>query len=130
MFSQELRHETEQIVRVGVFLTKQVKLTDSLDPVSGAQLSWYYWRYIVKADGTVVDILSHTWSDIPSCAGLYYLTLLLTDTDKLGSLILYVYDATSLGKPILINFEVIKKNVYDARYGSALLKVESEPQGE
>lgn len=130
MFSYELRHETEQIVRVGVLLTKQSKLTDPLDPIYGAKLSWYYWKYIIKSDNTVVDIVSRAWSDIPSCEGLYYLTLTSMDTNKLGSLVLYIYDASSLGKPIFMNFEVIKKNVYDAKYGDALLKVETEPQGE
>lgn len=130
MFSHELRHETEQTVRVGVLLTKQTKLTDPLDPVYGAQLSWYFWRYVVKADGVIVDIVNRAWSDIPSCAGLYYLTFTVPDTDKLGPLVLYIYDAESLGKPILMYFEVIKKNVYDAKYGDALLKVETEPQGE
>lgn len=130
MFSHELRHETEQTVRVGVLLTKQTKLTDPLDPIYGAQLSWYYWRYVVKADGVIVDIVNHTWSDIPSCAGLYYLTFTVSDTNKLGPLVLYINDAYTLGKPILMYFEVVKKNVYDAKYGGALLKVETEPQGE
>lgn len=130
MFSYELRHETEQTVRVGVLLTKQSKLTDSLNPVYGAQLNWYYWRYVVKADGVVVDIVNHVWSDIPSCAGLYYLTFTMSDTNELGPLVLYIYDAESLGKPILMHFEVIDKNVYDSKYKNKLLKVESEPQGE
>lgn len=128
MFTYQLRHETEQKIRVGVLLTKQVKLTDPLDPIYGALLSWYYWRYLVKADETIVDVVNHTWSDIPSCAGMYYLTLTAVDTNKLGSLVLYIYDAGSLGKPILMHFEVIDKNVYDAKYGVELLKVESEAQ--
>lgn len=126
----KLRHETEQIVRVGVLLTKQTKLTDSLDPIYGAELSWYWWRYIVKADGTVVDIVNHSWNDIPQCAGLYYLTFTVLDTNKLGTLVLYIYDAESLGRPVLMYFEVIDKNVYDSKYGNKLLKVETESQGE
>lgn len=128
MFTYQLRHETEQKIRVGVLLTKQVKLTDPLNPVYGALLSWYYWRYLVKADETSVDIVNHNWSDIPNCAGLYYLTLTAEDTNKLGPLVLYIYDAGSLGSPILMYFEVIDKNVYDAKYGIELLKVEPEAQ--
>lgn len=130
MFSQQLRYETKQVVRVGVLLAKQRKLTDPLVPVNGAQLSWYYWRYIVKANGHVVDIVNRAWSDIPSCAGLYYLTFTVGNTNKLGPLVLYIHDTELLNEPILMHFEVINKNVYDAKYGSALLKVETEPQGE
>lgn len=112
----ELRHNTEQIVKVGVLLTKQLKMTDPLNPVFGALLSWYYWRYLVKADGMVVDILTYTWSDIPNCAGCYFLTLPVGDTNKLGPLTLYIYDAVSLGRPIFMEFSVINKNSYDSKY--------------
>lgn len=105
----ELRHNIEQVVRVGVLLTKQLKMTDPLNPVYGAQLNWYYWRYLAKADGIVIDLVSHAWSDIPNCAGCYYLTLTAGDTDKIGPLTLYIYDASSLGKPIFMNFEVAAK---------------------
>ena len=128
MFTHQLRHETEQKVRVGVLLTKQNKLTDPLNPVYGASLNWYFWRYLVKADETIVDIVNHIWNDIPSCAGLYYLTLTVTDTNKLGPLVLYIFDAESLGTPILMHFEVIRKNLYDSKYGIELLKVEPEAQ--
>lgn len=130
MFFHELRHETRQVVRVGVLLAKQKRFADPLSPIYGAQLSWYYWRYIVKANGAVVDIVNRNWNDIPSCAGLYYLTFTVWDTNKLGPLVLYIHDAISLGKPILMHFEVINKNVYDSKYGNELLKVETEPQGE
>ena len=105
----ELPYNTEQIIRVGVLLTKQSKMTDPLNPIYGAQLSWYYWRYWVKADGTVVDIINHNWSDIPNCAGCYFLTLIAEDNDKLGPATLYIYDAGSLGKPIFRNFEIVAK---------------------
>jgi len=114
----ELRHNTEQIIKVGVLLTKQLKMTDPLDPIYGAQLSWYYWRYLIKSDGTTVDILNHTWSDIPNCAGCYFLTVTETDTNQLGSLIVYIYDAASLGKPIFMEFEVISQNVWDSKYSA------------
>ncbi len=128
MFSYQIRHETQQKIRVGVLLTRQTKLTDPLNPISGAQLSWYYWKYIVKADETIVNIGTHVWADIPGCAGLYYLTLTSEDTNKLGSLVLYINDSVSLGRPILMYFEVIVKNVYDAKFGSDLLKVEPGAQ--
>lgn len=120
----ELRHNTQQVLRVGVLLTKQLKLTDPLDPIYGALLSWYYWRYIVKANGDVLDILTHTWADIPNCAGCYFLTLTATDTNTLGPLILYIYDAGSLGKPIFMGCEVVSQNYYDAKYGELKLAVE------
>lgn len=102
----KLKYNTEQIVRVGVLLAKPIKFEDPMNPVYGAQLSWYYWRYIVKADGTVVDVVNRIWSDISNCAGCYFLTLTAEDTNKLGPLIVYIYDATSLGKPIFMEFEV------------------------
>lgn len=124
----ELRQSTQQVVRVGVLLTKQLKLTDPLNPIYGAVLSWYYWKYLIKSDGTVINIGTRSWSDIPNCAGCYFLTLTITDTDKLGPLVLYIYDAVSLGKPIYMEFSVIDKNVYDSKYGNSLMKVLPEPR--
>ena len=112
----DLRQGTEQIIRVGVLLTKQTKMTDPLNPIYGALLSWYFWRYIIKANGIVQDIVTRTWADISNCAGCYFLTLTAIDTEYLGSLILYIYDASSLGKPIFMEFEVINRNSYDAKY--------------
>jgi len=123
----ELRLSTQQVIRVGVLLTKQNKLTDPLNPITGAQLSWYYWRYLVKADGTVVDLLEHSWIDIPNCAGCYYLQLSETDTDQLGHLTIYIYDV-NLGKPIFQTFHVINQNEYDSKYSESLLKVLPEPR--
>lgn len=123
---QELRYNTEQIVRVGVLLTKQTKLTDPLNPIYGAQLSWYYWRYLIKADGTVIDIISYSWSDILNCAGCYFLTLPAVSCNRLGSLILYIYDAGSLGKPIFMEFNVITQNAWDSKYGDKFLRVEQD----
>lgn len=112
----ELRQGTEQVIRVGVLLTKQTKMTDPLNPIYGALLSWYFWRYIIKADGAVQDIVTRAWTDIPNCAGCYFLILTITDTEHLGPLTLYIYDASSLGKPIFMEFEVINRNSYDAKY--------------
>jgi len=124
----ELRHNTEQKVRVGVLLTKQTKLTDPLNPVSGALLSWYYWKYIIKSDETVINLLSNNWIDIPNCAGCYYLTLTATNTNQLGPLIVYIFDASSLGKPIYMEFEVVSRNFWDAKYNNNLLSIESQAQ--
>lgn len=123
---QELRQNTQQILRVGVLLTKQIKVTDPLNPIYGALLSWYYWRYIVKANGTVQDIIIRTWTDIPNCAGCYFLTVTVADTSILGPLILYIYDAGSLGKPIFMEFEVISQNMWDSKYGTKFLTVEQD----
>lgn len=117
----ELRQNTQQTIRVGVLLTKQTKLTDPLNPINGAQLNWYYWRYLVKPDGTVIDVSTRPWMDIPNCAGCYYLTLLPSDTDKLGHLTLYIYDAVSLGRPIYETFYIINQNEWDAKYDTKLL---------
>ena len=120
----ELRQGTQQTVRVGVLLTKQVKLTDPLNPVYGAQLNWYYWRYLVKPNGTVVDLVTRPWIDIPNCAGCYYLTLNESDTDQLGHLTLYIFDSGSLGKPIFETFYIINSNEWDSKYDIKLLQVE------
>jgi hypothetical protein len=130
MFTYQLRYNTKQVVRVGVFLAKQRKLTDPLTPIVGAQLSQFYWRYVVKANGGVVDVVNRLWKDIPSCSGLYYLTLTAWNTNQLGPLVLYIHDQDLLNEPILMHFEVIDKNVYDSKYGNELLKVETEPRGE
>ena len=124
----ELRNNTEQVVRVGVLVTKQTKLTDPLDPVYGALLEWYYWRYIVRADGSTWDILTRTWTDIPNCAGCYFLTLTIADTSCLGPLVLYIYDSGSLGKPIFMEFEVVSQYFWDAKYNNDCLIIESQAQ--
>lgn len=125
----ELRQSTQQVIPVGVLLTKQIKLTDPLNPVYGASLSWYFWRHLIKPDGTTVDIVNHTWSDIPSCAGCYNLTLTEQDTAICGTLMLYIFDASSLGKPIFMELKIIKQNVWDSKYGDSLLITESHAKG-
>jgi len=124
----ELRQNTEQIIRVGVLLTKQPKLSDPLDPIYGALLEWYYWRYIIKANGFVQDILTRTWIDIPNCTGCYFLTLTAGDTSELGSMVLYIYDAGSLGRPIFMEFEVVSQYFWDAKYNNDCLVIESQAQ--
>lgn len=122
----ELRHNTEQIVRVGVLLSSSKDYP--IAPILGAELDWFWWRYLVKADGTVVDILNHVWSDIPNCDGLYFLTLTAPDTDKLGQLILYIHDESTLGKPIFMEFEVVSQCFWDAKYNNDCLVIESQAQ--
>lgn len=126
---KELRHDSEQDVHVGVFLEKNKKGCQRI-PYSGLQLDWCYWRYLIKADGAVVDIVNRTWSGIPNCAGLYFLTLLASDVDQKGPLTIYIHDDGFLGKPVMMSFMIVDKNVYDSKYGNSLLKVETEPQGE
>lgn len=124
----ELRHNTQQVIRIGVLLTKQTKVTDPLDPIFGALLEWYYWCYIIKADGTVQDISARTWNDVPGCVGCYFLTITAIDTDALGPLIVYIYDASSLGRPIFMEFEVISQNIWDSKYSTGLLAIEPQAQ--
>lgn len=125
---QEIRQGTQQTIRVGVLLTKQNKLTDPLNPIYGAQLSWYYWRYLVKPDGTVIDLIGRPWIDIPNCAGCYYLTLNASDTDQLGHLTLYIYDSDSLGRPVFQTFYVTNQNEWDSKYDNKLLIVEQHAE--
>lgn len=124
----ELRHNTEQKIRVGVLLTKQTKLTDPLNPIFGATLDWFWWRYIVKADETVQNIVMRNWADIPDCAGCYFLTLTVDDTSVLGPLTLYLYDSSSLGRPIFMQFRVVSQMFWDAKYNNDVLSIESQPQ--
>jgi len=119
----ELRYNTQQILRVGVLLAKTTKFEKPIAPICNALLSWYYWRYLIKADGTVVDIVNRSWLDIPQCAGCYFLTVTAIDTNKLGPLILYIYDVY-LAKPIYLEFAVISQNVYDSKYGNQFLLVD------
>ena len=115
MFYQELRHETEQTIRVGVIL--EVGKIPNV-PILGAHLDWFYWRYLIKPDGTVVDIaLNHAWADVPSCDGVYFLVLNCSDMDQKGVLTLYINDSSFLFHPIYLQFLVIDKNIYDSKYG-------------
>ena len=120
----ELRQNTDQVVRIGVLLAKQARLTDPLEPVYGADLNWYYWSHLVKPDGVVVDLAGHNWTDIPNCAGCYYLTLTAADTDQLGHLTVYIFDSVSLNRPIFQTFYITNQNLYDAKYDNELLQVE------
>jgi len=124
---QELKYATSQTIIVGVFLEKKSKEYPT-DPYSGLVLDWCYWRYLIKADGTVVDIGNRIWSEVSNCSGLYYLTLMASDVDIRGPLIIYIHDAEFLGKPVKLDYMVVNKNVYDSKYGVDLLKTEPEAQ--
>jgi len=124
----ELRYNTEQIVRVGVFIEDLEYIGQPLYPVYGVNLTWYSWHYAVKADGTIVELCNHTWENIPNCSGCYYLTLTASDTDQLGPLILYFYDV-SLKDPIFMEFSVINPNVWDSKYGDNLMSVDFAQKG-
>jgi len=109
----ELRHETVQTVPIGVLL--RYKTATPNQPITGASLSWYWWTKIIKSDGVVVDIKTRNWTDVSNCDGMYFLTLLPSDTDVLGTLIVYIMDV-ELGYPIYKEFCVINKNNYDSKY--------------
>lgn len=126
---QELRHNTGQVVRVGVIFHRRNKVNDPLIPAAGIQLDQFICRYLIKAGGQVVDIVDRPWSDIPQCMGCYNLNLSSINCNKLGSLVLYLFNGVPTEFPIWMEFNVINQNVYDAKYGNALLKVETEPQG-
>jgi hypothetical protein len=131
MFTQELRFNTQQVVRVGILVAKNGSTGYPRIPVTGALLNWYWWRYLVKANEAVVDIVNNTWRDVPQCGGLYFLTLKATDVNVLGPLTLYIYDTASLGKPILQQFMVIGQNLYDSKYGNnTRLKTETEAKAD
>lgn len=110
-----------------MLLGRRLKLTDPWNPVFGAQLNWYYWKYLIKSDGTVVDIATFVWQDIPGCAGCYFLTFPMMSCDKLGSLVLYIFDSTGLENPIFMEFSVMTQNEWDSKYGDKLLRVEQDP---
>ena len=123
---QELRHNTQQTVRVGVLIGKRVRLTDPWNPILGALLSWYYWKYLIKSDGTVVSIASYNWQNAPNCNGCYFLTIPAAVCNMLGSLILYIFDSTGLEYPIFMEFNVVTQNEWDSKYGSKYLTVEQD----
>jgi hypothetical protein len=125
VFSQELRYNTSQIIIVGVVLTD----SPSSPPLVGKTIESFRCRYLIKADGTIVDILDRMWEDVPFCDGLYRLGLARVDIDQKGPLTLYMYDS-DIDKPIYMQFLVIGQNEYDSKYGNnnVVLKVETEPQ--
>ena len=123
---QELRYNTGQIIKAGILIAKRLKLTDPFNPIIGAQLNWYYWRYIIKADGGVIDIVNYNWNNIPNCAGWYFLTLPIISCNKLGSSVLYIFDSYSLEVPIFMEFNVITQNEWDSKYGDKYLRVEQD----
>lgn len=121
----DLQYETEQIVRVGLLLEPQ-KYGYPIIPIYNATLDWFWWRYLIKADGTVTDILTRTWTDVPSCSGIYFLTLMAYDTDQLGPLEIYIHDSVSLGKPIFMRFNVISPNAWEFKFGNQLAVIDSQ----
>ena len=121
----ELRYSTAQNLSVGVIQAKKARFNDPNSPVVGALLSWYYWHYLRKADGSVVNIISRSWSNIPNCAGCYQLGLTASDTDVLGPLTVYIFDSVSMQDPILVTAEVVTRNYYDSKCGTSKLSVET-----
>jgi len=118
----ELRHSTLQNVLIGLFLGRQKNFYPN-KPYSGLQLSWCWWKYLIKADGVVVNLGSHPWVEQPNCTGMYVLTLSSNDTNQKGVLTIYIHDESFLGIPVVQQFMVINQNVYDSKYGNKLLEI-------
>lgn len=118
----ELRYETQQSILVGLFLEK-LKYEYPRKPYSGLQLSWCWWRHLIKANGQIVDIVNRNWVGAGSCTGFYWLTLLVEDTNQKGRLTVYIHDENFIGIPVVQHFMIIDRNVYDSKYGSKLLEI-------
>lgn len=120
-----MRYNTAQYIPVGAIQAKKSRINDPNSPVVGAQLSWYYWHYLRKADGSVVDIVSRLWYNVPNCAGCYQLGLATSDVNVLGPLMVYIFDANAMQDPVFVTAEVVTQNYYDSKYGTAKLSVET-----
>jgi hypothetical protein len=118
----ELRYNTAQTIVLGPFLEQQSR-GYPINPYGSLQISWCYWRYLIKADGSVVDLGTRNWSGVPSCTGLYFIELLASDVDVLGATKIYVHDSSFIGKPVYVNSVVVKQNYYDSKYGDDNLRV-------
>lgn len=118
---RELRHNTEQIISVGVLFKGNPH-----KPVSGIILNDFQWTYLIKADKTSHNIEENTWVDVPNCDGVYFLTLTILDVDQLGPLVVYIMDEVGVRYPIFMEFNVINQSEYDSKYTDSLLRVVSE----
>lgn len=125
---QELRYNTEQTVKVGVIFHRRGRSTDPLIPAYGIKIGDFISRHAIKSDGTVVDLLGRVWSDIAACMGCYSLTFTVSDCNKLGSLVLYLFNGVETEFPIFTEFTVISQNVWDSKYNSKFLRVENFAQ--
>lgn len=120
----DLRQSTEQTIRVGPLLAYRIDLPPTA--LYGKTLSWFWWRNLVKADNSVVNLINHTWSDAPSSNGIYLLTLTANDTNQLGSLEIYMVNEDTLIRPVYAQFNVISPNIWDAKYSNGCTIVDSQ----
>jgi len=125
----ELRYNTAQIINLGVVLTKITRLSDPFIPIYGALLSQCMYAHLIKANGVTVTLSPREWTNINNVAGCYSLQLIPSDVNVLGSLYFYAYRQGTWELPIFQDFSVISQNVWDNKYGSKLLNVETAQKG-
>ena len=124
----ELRQNTSQSITVGPVLGKITRLADPLIPISNALLSQCTYARLIRNSGTSVSVGARTWYAVPDCAGFYTFPIAPSDVNTLGSLYLCVYNQSTWERPVVMEFEVISQNMWDAKYNNVLLSVEQSAQ--
>jgi len=111
---QELRANTEVIVRIGSFMDKD----DGITPETGITLGVADEAVLLKHNGAAVVDLTESgiiWEAIAGDDGWYNLTLSASHTDTEGLLDVNVQDA-SICLPVTKSFMVLSEAAYDSKY--------------
>lgn len=117
----ELRQKTTQTIIVGPFLDK----TTNKVPITTITLAGLTYRHFVCSNWSIINLnTGRTWGPATGANGFYITQLAESETNFLGHGYLYFYNATTMSSPVVIVCNVISQNVYDAKYGSILLKTE------
>lgn len=119
MANKELKQSTQVVVPIG----PAVSISDGYTQLTTLDISTADYAYLIKSDGTLVDISGRTWAALsdtntsPNTAitGYYNLTLTTSDLNTLGRVKVMIYDV-SLTLPIWEDFSVIDANEFDSKY--------------
>lgn len=109
---QELRANTQVIVRVGPFVDVGDGFTPQIDiTLAGNEAE------LLKAASVEVDISARTWAAIAICRGWYDLTLTTDDTNTEGTLTVVVQDDSDC-LPVFRDFMVMSEAAWDSKYAA------------
>lgn len=108
---QELRANTQVIVRIGPF----VDVGDGFTPQIDIDITGTNEAELLKAASVEVDINGRTWAATTACRGWYDLTLTTDDTDTEGTLVVVVQDDSDC-LPVFGRFMVLAQAAWDSKY--------------
>lgn len=114
---QELRHNTINIVRVGVVVN-----STGVTPVTNLTVDGADEAELLKWGTTGTQAISGTLTAIANCDGWYLLTFSAAECDTKGPFTLVIQD-DNVCLPIYRDFMIVDAHYYDAKYSTTLMTV-------